>query len=91
MYLITYQKSNGDVFCRIRNTIPQYKIGGETSMGWKVLDIKYRFKDTYYTLPECRKQEKKYYKKLHIINHIKHFLKSNYTMLFVVILVILIK
>lgn len=35
---ITYQKKDGSVMQRFRNTILPYKIGDTTSMGWKVLN-----------------------------------------------------
>ena len=52
MILITYQKRNGDIFQRVRNTYTSYRVGEETSMGWKVLDIKYKYKDRYYSYAE---------------------------------------
>ncbi len=49
MMQITYQKQNGCVFQRFRNTILPYEIGDTTSMGWKVLNIEYEYKDKYYS------------------------------------------
>lgn len=49
LYKIIYQKSNGVVFERIRNTLPLQKIGEETSMGWKIVDILYHYKDKWYS------------------------------------------
>lgn len=46
---ITYQKENGYIFQRIRNTTLPYKIGDITSMGWKVLNIEYKYKDKFYS------------------------------------------
>lgn len=43
-----FEKRNGQIIRRIRNTFPSYKIGEETSMGWKVVDIRYRYKNKYY-------------------------------------------
>lgn len=48
-YLITYQKSNGDIFVRARKTLYGLSIGDETSMGWKVLNIHYFYEGNYYT------------------------------------------
>ena len=73
MYLISYQKRNGEVFCRIRNTIPDCGIGHETSMGWKVVDIKYWFKNGFYSTSQYNKlytknkNKKQFIKKIHII------------------------
>ena len=46
--IITYQKENGDII--IRPCISTYgrRVGDNTSMGWKVLDIHYKHKDNYY-------------------------------------------
>lgn len=49
MIKITYQKANGDIFDRVRNSYCSYKIGDITSMGWSVLDIQYKYKNKYYT------------------------------------------
>ena len=80
MMQITYQKRNGKVFTRFRNTTPPYKIGQETSMGWIVLNIEYEYKNKFYPSYEyCRliqrskdrfmkKQRYKSYLKKHIIS-----------------------
>ena len=52
---ITYQKNDGCVFQRYRNTILPYKIGETTSMGWKVLNIKYEYNNKYYSENEFNK------------------------------------
>lgn len=46
---ITYQKNNGCIIQRQRNTPLQYKIGDITSMGWKVLNIEYEYNNKFYT------------------------------------------
>lgn len=48
MIKVIYQKQNGDIFSRIRNTYFPYRVGDTTAIGWKVLDIQYRYKDKYY-------------------------------------------
>ena len=45
---ITYQKSNGCIIKRLRSTPLGCKIGDTTSMGWKVLNIEYQYKNKYY-------------------------------------------
>jgi len=45
---ITYQKKDGTIIYRLRNTLLPYKIGDITSMGWKVLNIEYKYKDKFY-------------------------------------------
>jgi len=44
---ITYQKANGCVIQKQRNTMLPYKVGDTTSMGWKVLNIEYEYKDKF--------------------------------------------
>lgn len=46
--IITYQKSNGDIFYRPCQTTYGKRVGDETSMGWKVLDIHYKYGNNYY-------------------------------------------
>lgn len=53
---ITYQKRDGTIFCRFRNTSLPYKIGEETSMGWKVLNIEYEYNGKYYSKHEYNMQ-----------------------------------
>lgn len=48
MLQVTYQKRNGIVFKRLRDTTPPYRVGEETSMGWKVLNIEYEYNNNFY-------------------------------------------
>lgn len=48
MMQITYQKNDGCIFQRQRKTEVPYKIGEKTSMGWKVLNIEYKYKNVFY-------------------------------------------
>lgn len=48
MLLVTYQKENGCIIKRKRKTMLPYKVGQETSMGWKVLNIEYEYDNKYY-------------------------------------------
>lgn len=92
MYLITYQKRNGTIFCRIRNTIPNYTDGKTTSMGWKILDVKQRYKDNFYSFNDCYTLEKKARRKYHIIKNIRKFLsKYSFIILQLIIILFLIK
>lgn len=52
---ITYQKRDGCIFQRYRNSMIPYKIGDTTSMGWKVLNIEYEYNNKYYTQSEFNK------------------------------------
>jgi hypothetical protein len=45
---ITYQKKDGSIIQKYRNTTLPYKIGDDTSMGWKVLNVEYEFNGKYY-------------------------------------------
>lgn len=49
---IIYQKRNGEIIERIRQTYCPYRVGETTSMGWKVIDILYPYKDNYYHFKE---------------------------------------
>lgn len=49
MIKVTYQKANGEIFERIRNTLMSYRIGDTTSIGWRVLNIEYRYNNKYYS------------------------------------------
>lgn len=79
---ITYQKRDGSIIYRLRNTMLPYKIGEETSMGWKVLNIEYEYKNNYYSqyeydkLIQMKKQrciQRKLVRELYI-KEIKNFL-----------------
>jgi hypothetical protein len=62
-YMITYQKSNGDIFYRTRKVIGSMQIGDETSMGWKVLDIHEKYNGNWLHHEDVRRfQRKKLYK-----------------------------
>ncbi len=90
MILITYQKRNGDIFQRVRNTYTSYRVGDETSMGWKVLDIKYKYKDHYYSYADydrlIEKEWQKDKKLFQIKKGIKETLKNiNRVMVFLIL------
>ncbi|MBQ4031314.1 MAG: hypothetical protein II625_06135 [Bacilli bacterium] len=46
--IIVYQKNNGKIFVRTYNYDQGRKIGEETSMGWKVLNVLYECDGNYY-------------------------------------------
>jgi len=52
--IVTYQKSNGEIFIRPYKFTSK-KIGEETSMGWKVLNIHYKYGNNYYIEYDYRK------------------------------------
>ena len=54
MMQITYQKRDGTVMKRLRNTMLPYSVGDTTSMGWKVINIEYEYKNKYYPEYEFR-------------------------------------
>ena len=67
MMQITYQKKDGSIIKRCRSTEPPYKIGQITSMGWKLLDIEYEYKNNYYSYYQynilLQKDKNKYLRK----------------------------
>ena len=67
---VTYQKRDGSIIQRLRNTLLPYKIGDTTSMGWKVLDIEYEYKNKYYS-------EHEYYSLIH--SNMKKSIKKKQT------------
>lgn len=88
---ITYQKRDGCIFQRYRDTSLPYKIGEETSMGWKVLNIEYEYKNKYYSEYEYNrliyKNRQKYIKKRNTKEKLKEEFK---TFLYSIIMVLII-
>ena len=88
---ITYQKRDGSIITRYRNTALPYKIGDETSMGWKVLNIMYEYKNQYYTQYEYNRimynNKQKYIKKREVKEKVVSCVKS--LLYFIVIDIIL--
>jgi len=49
--IVTYQKSNGEIFIRPYDHscfAMSKRVGDETSMGWTIIDIHYKYKNNYY-------------------------------------------
>ena len=46
---VTYQKRDGSVIQKQRNTMLPYKIGETTSMGWKVINIEFEYNNKLYS------------------------------------------
>lgn len=46
---VTYQKRDGSVIQKQRNTMLPYKIGEITSMGWKVINIEFEYNNKLYS------------------------------------------
>lgn len=91
MIQITYQKRDGSIIQKLRNTTLPYKIGDTTSMGWKVLNIEYEYKNKYYTYYEynmlIHKSKKRYVRK----KKIKEIcLKQTISLLYYIIMIIII-
>ena len=86
MFLVTYEKRNGDLLYRKRMSIPG-KIGSITSMGWKIKDIKQEFKGKYYSFCDYNFQLRKY----QVINHykikVKRFFKRYSTTLALIVMI----
>lgn len=79
MMQITYQKKNGSIMKRYRNTILPYSIGETTSMGWKVLNIEYKYNDKFYNQYDycilVKKSKEKYLKRKEKIESIVQEIK----------------
>ena len=86
MYLVEYQKSNGDIIYRKRNTLPNYKIGDYTSMGWIIKDIKFQFNCQYYSLKDYHRKKNKYKQYHKIIKKVYlYLLKISKIILFILL------
>ena len=48
MVQVTYVKRNGDILRRTIGGYTPYRIGDINSYGWKVTDVKYKWKDNKY-------------------------------------------
>lgn len=79
MYKVIYEKNNGEIIERIRNTIPNYKVNSITSMGWKVKAILYRYNNDYLTYEEYYRKLDKYSKKYKLKAKIKRIIKDHIT------------
>lgn len=56
MIRITYQKRNGDIIKREVSCITTHKIGETTSMGWKILNIQYKYNGKWYSSSDYDKK-----------------------------------
>ena len=86
MYLITYQKRNGEVIYRKRNSLPG-NIGDETSMGWIIQDIQYQFGNKYYNFIDYKHISRKYYNRNQKLRTINKYIKKYGTSVALIILV----
>jgi len=78
-YIVTYQKTNGEIFVRPYNHSAfslGKRVGDETSMGWKVLDIHYKHGDNYYCYEDFIRIFNKEVKEKHNKKLIKYILKK---------------
>ena len=76
MYKVFYQRQNGEIIERIRNTLPHYKLGEITSMGWIIVDIHYLLNNKYYPFREYRTKLDKQIKRNHIKRKIIKYIKK---------------
>lgn len=77
--IITYQKSNGDIFIRpYEYSCFNYKkrIGDETSMGWKILDIHYKYNGNFYCYQDYMRIIEKEIKEKHNKKMIRFLIKK---------------
>ena len=78
MVQTTYQKKNGELVNKITYFRGQYKIGEENGFGWKVVDIKCKFKDNFYPMYEYDRLIQKHWKREDTIDEIKKKFKKIY-------------
>ncbi len=87
MYQITYKKRNGEIFNRIRSTLPTQLIGQETSMGWTILNIQYGLNGKFYNPNDYFIKLRKYRKINRISRNIRKFVKRYATTFSLIILI----
>lgn len=89
---ITYQKKDGCIIHKLRKTMLPYKIGDTTSIGWKVLNIEYEYKNKYYSSHNynmlIQNNKLAYIKKRHVVEWIVRELKA---LLYYLLIVIVLK
>lgn len=78
MVQTTYQKKNGELINKFTYINSAYKIGQTNGFGWKVVDIKYKFKDKYYPSYEYDNLVMKRNQRDAKINKIKRDIKNSY-------------
>lgn len=77
--IVTYQKSNGEIFIRPYNHSAfalGKRVGDTSSMGWKILDIHYKYNDNYYCYEDFMKLFEKEIKERHNKKLIKFMIKK---------------
>lgn len=79
MIRITYQKRNGEIIDRDISGMCLHKIGEETSMGWKVIDIKHMYKGKYYPSHEYDNLINRDWNRIKMFSSLKRRFKSLYT------------
>ena len=89
MYLIEYQKRNGDIFYRTRNSIPACGVGNYTSMGWKVLNYKLYLNGKYYSPSEYYRLSSKQTRYNRKVKCLTRFIKRNLSYLLTLIFALL--
>ena len=76
MFLIVYQKRNGELIYRTRNSLPG-KIGDITSMGWLIKDINYLYHGKYYSASDYNRLMNKQHNIVKSYRKLKQFIKNN--------------
>jgi hypothetical protein len=83
-----YEKKNGDILQRTVTNSP-YKIGDVNAYGWKVIDIKYLYKDKYYSSSEYDNLMRKSWSKDRKISELKRKLTSVYKELIYIVMILI--
>lgn len=76
-YMVTFQKGNGQIFVRIKQSIGGMRIGDETSMGWKIIDIREEYCGNYLHHDDIRRYRRKTLGKITLKKKIVRFLVRN--------------
>lgn len=92
MIRITYKKKNGEIIERYLNTgYTLHRVGDTNRYDWEIIDIKYKYKNKYYTLSDydriITKKWNKDKKRYQMNNKIKIFYQNvNHMMSFLILL-----
>ena len=73
MFLIVYQKRNGELIYRKRMSLPG-RIGEQTSMGWTIQDINYFYNGKYYSASDYNKLMSKQHNIVKSFRKLKDFI-----------------
>lgn len=92
MIQVTYQKRSGEVIQKLINVYTSYRVGETNGYGWKIIDMKYWYKNKFLSYHEYNTMTDKTWKRsLKFINFKRKSYKLYRELGYSIILVILFK